>query len=326
MSNPVTLAFDQLRASKVDLSPQESALGPERRRQLETQLRQLAKESPAFPQLSDERLALDASSRQTQIQPLEQLEIWLPLLGRGTQVTPSPLDSQTCWLKIDSTAAPLALYPDSHGYVSSTEVLKSLCNAMTSLPDCQRVELDATGQAVLLRSTSSNECVKIIPAIPVDNREGERIYHLIPNGKGNWMRHSAWLPVERFQATDEGHRGLFRPAVRLLKYWNRQNEALPEEDWEWLALQVFQEATPCTSLAEAIAEFFLRCPALLVHPSLDLTREGVELKNRWGAAALERAMATMEAAADCAQRAISCEERGEFEDAISWWRQVFREI
>ncbi|MDY6781453.1 MAG: hypothetical protein SW833_02690 [Cyanobacteriota bacterium] len=197
---------------------------------------------------------------------------------------------------------------------------------MTSFPSYQCVELDAMGQAILLQQLGINESFKILPTIPVNNPAGERIYYLIPDGTGNWARKQAGLEADSFEQLDKRHQGNFRPTVRLLKYWNRQSGGLPEEDWEWLALKVFQQMEACPSVVGAIAKFFARCPALLVHPSFDFSPEGIELKKRWGTATLERARATLEAAATQAQTAIRYEEQGEFENAIAAWRQIFKEI
>lgn len=109
----------------------------------------------------------------------------LPLHSGGTEVAASPISMGTDWLKIKHPKAPLALYPDSDSYVDSTEVLRS-CNTYLSTVTSyvtSKVELP-----IIQLTLKDAAAVQLLPAIPVDNKQGERIYYLIADGQGNWKR------------------------------------------------------------------------------------------------------------------------------------------
>ncbi|MEC4807438.1 MAG: hypothetical protein SAJ72_24675 [Jaaginema sp. PMC 1080.18] len=155
--------------------------------QIEKQLRQLSLESFAFPRLGSERLIGNADCCQTSVTSLEQLQLWLPLLGTGTEVIPSPLNPQTYWLKLASPTAPLLPYGDAHGYVSSAEILLGLSKGLTSFPGVQAIKLNSNRTALFVQLQDDSESFQLIPTISVNNPEGQRIYSLVPNGRGNWV-------------------------------------------------------------------------------------------------------------------------------------------
>ncbi|NJM99479.1 MAG: hypothetical protein HC800_22155 [Phormidesmis sp. RL_2_1] len=110
----------------------------------------------------------------------------LLLNSGGTEVAMSPISQGTDWLNIKHLQAPLALYPDPDGYVDSSEVLRC-CN--TYLSTLSNYASSAVHLPLIeLHLKNEDAPVLLLLAIPVDNKQQERIYYLIADGKGNWQR------------------------------------------------------------------------------------------------------------------------------------------
>ena len=110
----------------------------------------------------------------------------LPLNSGGTEVAASPIAVGTDWLNIKHHQAPLALYPDSDGYVDSSEVLRSFNTYLSTITDYAASEVQLP--LIQLRLKHSETPAPLLLAIPVDNRKQERIYYLVADGQGNWKR------------------------------------------------------------------------------------------------------------------------------------------
>jgi hypothetical protein len=109
----------------------------------------------------------------------------LLLNSGGTEVAMSPIAKGTDWLNIKHLEAPLALYPDPDGYVDSSEVVRCCNTYLSTLSDYAFSEV----QLPLIKLRLKNEApIALLLAIPVDNKQQERIYYLIADGKGNWQR------------------------------------------------------------------------------------------------------------------------------------------
>lgn len=110
---------------------------------------------------------------------------WILLLdAQGTEVSPSPVFSSVDWLKLNNLQAPLATFPDADGYVDSHELLRCFNVYMSTLKGYQHSQVDSP----LIQLTLTQESCSVLPAIPVDNKQGERIYYLIADGNHNWKR------------------------------------------------------------------------------------------------------------------------------------------
>ncbi len=148
---------------------------------LTAQIQKLARENSGFPSLYQPFLV-----QLSQSETSASTEVLLLLNAAKTQVTLSPLDNQVYWLKINSLRTPLSLYRDAYGYVNSARISQSIANYFSSLQECQEIPITGGTQAITWKSGFCGEQVKIIPAVPVDNKAGVRIYYLVADGKGNW--------------------------------------------------------------------------------------------------------------------------------------------
>jgi hypothetical protein len=110
----------------------------------------------------------------------------LLLNSGGTEVAMSPLSKGTDWLNIKHLQAPLALYPDPDGYVDSSEVIRCCNTYLSTLSDYASSEVQLP--VIKLHLRNEDAPIALLLAIPVDNKQQERIYYLIADGKGNWQR------------------------------------------------------------------------------------------------------------------------------------------
>jgi hypothetical protein len=116
-----------------------------------------------------------------------ETEILVILLNSGgTEVAKSPISEGTDWLNIKNLQAPLALYPDADGYVDSSEVIRCCNIYLSTLSDYASSEVDLPVIRLYLKNEDAP--ITLLLAIPVDNKQQERIHYLIADGKGNWQR------------------------------------------------------------------------------------------------------------------------------------------
>ena len=110
---------------------------------------------------------------------------WILLLdAQGTEVSPSPVFSSVDWLKLNNLGVPLATFPDADGYVDSQDLLRCFNVYMSTLEGYQQSQVESP----LIQLTLNQGNCYLLPTIPVDNKNGERICYLIADGNHNWKR------------------------------------------------------------------------------------------------------------------------------------------
>ncbi|NEQ47025.1 MAG: hypothetical protein F6K00_27190 [Leptolyngbya sp. SIOISBB] len=151
---------------------------PSRRDDLFQELRLLSRCYTGFPRLWDTYLPTTQANR-----------IVLLLDGQGSEAAPSPIFDGVEWLRVSDLEAPIALFVDDDGYVSSTKVLESLTIYLSGVEGYQAATLEAaTATITLTLKTATLEPFLLGLAVPVYADEGTLSYYLLPNGTGNWRR------------------------------------------------------------------------------------------------------------------------------------------
>lgn len=320
-------AFTRFRAREVDLTPQTTKTARTSRDFLVRQIGGTAKENASFPVLYGGYVSFGSFARSTKTQPLDDIDLLLPLNGRGTEANASSNDRYTCWLKIKDATAPLASYPDNLGYVNSTKVLNSIKSGLSDVRKYKKAEIKKNMEAVTLSLPSYDWVFDIVPAVPIGDGSGTIAYYLIPNGTGDWKRTDPRIDDTNCAQVDARHSKLFRPTVRVVKYWNNRPvaPAIPSYYLETLALKVFS-TLPAISLIRSGAERFFNnvgpylwaaCPDPKgLGPPLDADIT-VETKTKVAQAFTE--------AAKSSGYALMYERQNDHKKAIYWWRQVFGE-
>ncbi|NEQ53471.1 MAG: hypothetical protein F6K11_25605 [Leptolyngbya sp. SIO3F4] len=110
---------------------------------------------------------------------------WVVLLeSQGTEASSSPAFTGIDWLKINDLHSPLALFPDTNGYVDSQKLLRCLNIYISTIKSYLHSRVDTP----LIQITLAQSTCSLLPAIPVNNKMGKRIYYLIADGNSNWKR------------------------------------------------------------------------------------------------------------------------------------------
>jgi hypothetical protein len=320
-------AFTLFRSQEVDLTADITKTARTSRDFLLRQIESTAKDNASFPTLYGGYVSFGSFARSTKTQPLDDIDLLLPLNGKSTEATVSSNDPYTYWLRLKDRTVPLASFPDNSGYVNSTKVLNSIKSGLSDVRKYKKADIKKNMEAVTLSLPSYDWVFDIVPAVPIGDSSGAIAYYLIPNGTGDWKRTDPRIDETNCSRVDARHGKLFRPTVRVLKYWNKRPiaPALPSYYLETLALKVFSTLSVISLVRVGVERFFYNvgpqlwatCPDPKgLGPPLD-SDITVETKTKV-------AQAFTEAAKSCGY-ALMYEQQNDHKKAIYWWRQVFGE-
>lgn len=175
---------------------------------------------------------------------MNDIDLLLGLDGRGTTATQGSSVPYRYWLRINDSIAPLARFPDGHGYVNSIKVLNKIRDSLALVPIYRRAELKRTGEAVVPDLVSYAWVFDIVPAVPIGAGAGQVDYYLIPDGSGEWKRTDPRKDQAFLTRVGSQHDDKLLPTIRLLKYWNRRTRkpVLTSFYFETLVVKVFDAA------------------------------------------------------------------------------------
>jgi len=320
-------AFNEFREKTVDLGAETTKGARSSRDYLVDQLKAIAKNDSAFPRLIGNYLPFGSFARSTKIQPLDDIDILLPLVGTGTFSVRSSNNIYTYWLKIASPDAPLAIFPDDHGYVNSTKILNKIKNGLSGISKYKKAEIKKNMEAVTLSLSSYEWVFDIVPAVPISNGQGGTAYayYLIPNGLGDWKRTDPRIDSNNVTRINGWHNGNFLPTVRLLKYWNGRPIApkLASYYFETLALKVFDSASKISDFPIAVDYFFKYCSLHLWSSCPDPKGLGPPLDDGIDYATKKKVADALDEAGKYSDYALMYERNSEHEKAIYWWQRIF---
>lgn len=318
-------AFDKFRTESVDLDPTQTKTARSSRDFLLDQLKTIAQNDILFPKLSGRYIPFGSFARSTKIRPLDDIDLLIPLVGSGTRSDQSPSNPYIYWLKITDNTAPLAIFPDEHGYVNSTKILNKFKNSLSKVKYYQKAEIKKTMQAVTLNLISYDWVFDIVPAVPVDDGRGGIAYYLIPDGHGEWIRTDPRVDDRNTTKVNTQHGSKFLPTMRLLKYWNNRTHKprLMSYYFETLAIKVFEYATKITDFPQAIKYFFDMCPAYLATSCPDPKNLGPSLDTNVDSTTKQKVSAALSEAATFAGYALMYEQQSKNQEAIYWWGRIF---
>ena len=319
--------FTLFRSREVDLTADITKTARTSRDFLLRQIEGTAKDNASFPTLYGGYVSFGSFARSTKTQPLDDIDLLLPLNGRGTEANQSKGDTYTFWLKITDRAAPLAAFPDDYGYVNSTKVINGIKSGLSDVRKYKKADIKKNMEAVTLSLPSYEWVFDIVPAVPIGDGSGAIAYYLIPNGTGDWKRTDPRIDDTNCTRVDARHNKLFRATVRALKYWNKRPvaPALPSYYWETLALKVFS-TLPAISLIRAGAErFFHNVGPHLLATCPDPKGLGPPLDADITVEAKSKVAQAINEAATFSGYALMYEQQGDHKKAIYWWQRVFGE-
>ena len=327
MAYTVANAFNIFRSTEVDLPADVTKTARISRDFLIQQINGTAADDKTFPRLSGGYISFGSFARSTKTRPLDDVDMLLLLNGRGTESRPSQSNNYTYWLKIMDSSVPLASFPDDYGYVNSTKVLNKIKSGLSDIRKYKNADIKKNMEAVTLSLPSYDWVFDIVPAVPIADNNGGIAYYLIPNGKGDWKRTDPRIDEANCNRVDLRHNKLFRPTVRLLKYWNTRPiaPALPSYYLEILAWKVFSTLPLIPTLQVGIERFFQTVRPHILMSCPDPKGLGPPLDADITSEAKQKVVEAMAGAGKSADYALMYERQGNHEKAIYWWQRVFGE-
>jgi hypothetical protein len=325
MSFTVWGAFDSFRTDAVDLPPAQTRTGRASRDYLFEQIKKLPAKYPWFPRMIGTYVPYGSFARSVKIRRLDDIDALVLLVGTGTEISRGSNDQYTIWLRILNSSAPLAMYPDDHGFVNSTKVLNAMKAALADVPAYGKADIKRNGEAVSLSLSSYPWTFDVVPAVPVESAQGGYAYYLIPDGSGDWKATDPRRDGARATAANQRHSGELLPVIRLLKYWNRRvhKPRLPSYYFENLVIDAFQTADPITTYPNAVSDFFATCSTSIWLTCPDPKGLGPPLDHDIPVGTTLKVSEAMKEAAQFASYATMYETLGRPADAMYWWRRVF---
>ena len=325
----IPYAFTLFQQNTVDLDPKVTKTARNSRDYLCEQLSELQNKVAGFPKLGISCIPFGSFSRRTKTRPLNDVDLLLPLNGRGTQEQQGSTDAYKYWVYVTDDTAPLAAFIGSPGYVDSNKILFKIRDSLSKVPNyyaaAAKKKIRKKQNAVTLDLLSYDWVFDIVPALPVGDNQGQTTHYLIPDGDGDWIRTDPRRDQTNITAANSEHHGLLIPTVRLLKYWNTHGSQPRLESYyfETLVLKVFEFAPEIKDYPHAVEYFFrnhstalwLSCPDPKdLGPNLDADVLGADKLKIAGA---------MKAAAGYARQALAAQAADNAKEAFSCWQRVF---
>ena len=180
---------------------------------------------PEILALEDSDFLGGSFARHTKIWPLDDIDVFLPLEGGGLvyrsggQVLPYRLATDG---EKSRLCLPMWL---TNSYVDSAKVLQGFVSSLRDTYPSSKIGRDGhcANLQTTVAATSESDGIgfDIVPCFMLKPDDGSEDIYLVPNGNGGWMHSNPRKDTEICSTLQEYHRGTYRHAVRLLKYWNK---------------------------------------------------------------------------------------------------------
>ncbi|MBI3271440.1 MAG: hypothetical protein HYZ53_20790 [Planctomycetes bacterium] len=178
---------------------------------------------PRILQIADNDFLGGSFARHTKNWPLDDIDVYLPLDGQGLvyrQHTFSPAR----WLKSDAVMLGNPLLREFDRWkigpiISSRKLIDGFAVVLRRhYPDQTRIH--RAGEAVNVRMDEIGyDVVPCFPLLP-EREDAEQVY-LIPDGQDGWIHTNPRLDNAISEKLQAWNVGTFRPAVKLVKWWNK---------------------------------------------------------------------------------------------------------
>lgn len=327
MQRTVESAFDDFRASYVDLDPDEVKTARSSRDFLVDQIYGIPDGDPTFPWLTNQRVLFGSFARRTKIRPLDDIDIMIQMHGGGGYEVQDMGDQYLVRANPGAMQSPVRYFVDNDGYINSNRVLLKFKSGLGTLPHYKKSEINKRGEAVALTPSSYPWTFDIVPTFGVTDNVTPLIYYLIPNGGGHWKRTDPRRDDDRVTPINQQHNGLTVPTIRLLKYWNRRSQ-MPTMMSYWLetiALSVFEERTDSMKLIRmGLCQFFLYGQDKVTQPCPDPKGLGPNLDTNIDADTKIKIVEDFRRATDISLCALDYEfNKNDHAKAIAEWQKLF---
>ena len=226
--NSLDSALDRFLQQEISISTNARQDASRSQNNLRGILRGKADKDTGFPEIlvSQDRDFLGGSfARHTKIWPLDDIDLFLPMDGAGLiyvnngYVLPFGVASDGGARRIGTSRWM------TNSYVDSSKILDGfLASLWDSYPSSKiGVDQHCVNLQTTLAATSESDGIgfDVVPCFLMQPNDGSENFYTVPDGIGGWMRSNPKKDNEVCAQLQEFHKGTYRHAVRLLKYWNK---------------------------------------------------------------------------------------------------------
>lgn len=316
----VDASFRQFQKETVDLHPDVVDAGFKTVQRFSQNLHEVFSEkSHFFPRpLSEGHMVYGSFHRGTKIRELDEINLLVCLDLEDTHYFRSHAGKYL--LHTGKSSDQLKLLSDGD-HLNSTAVLLRLEEILKDVQGYQLAHLHHKGKAVALYLSDLDWRFDLVPCFRI-----EEDFYLIPDGTGNWVPTrpiSGDLPILNADKIKEGR---LLPLMRLLKYWNRHNEAptIPSYVFELLVADFADSRSNLSWWTDFnVLSFFSFLSSRIWGGIKDPSGVWSDL-NPFSDEEKRAIAQTVELARDKARKAIDWEtEDKNHKLAISQWREIF---
>lgn len=325
MPYTVPTAFTNYRSQIVDLDAEQVKTARKSRDYLKEQLKSIAKSVPNFPQTQGETIDFGSFSRKTKVRELDDID-FLFLVSAGTGSKALQIEFNRYNVTIPDKTCPTWIYTnDDDLTLNSRKILTKIRNSLDGVHNYQKAEIKYTGEAVVLELKSYPWRFDIVPAVPVSDGNGGRSYYLIPDGQGTWKRTDPRRDKTNITTANTYHNGNLIPVIRIIKYWNAKYYDVPKISsyfLETLLINGFSIYQPLPSVRGSIKVAFdvLHSGILNFCPDPKGLEDNLDKHETYETKL--KVYSTTSTMATWAMYALNEESKGNYKEAIEWWRKV----
>ncbi len=267
-------------------------------------------------------------ARKTKVRPLDDVDMLVMVEGQNSQVHEASWGTFACHLRITDDSSPLEPYTDENGWVISTKILNRIKSGVQKVHSYRESEIKRNGVAVVLNLTSYDWVFDIVPAVPVGDGGNQILYHLIPDGRGNWMKTDPRVDQEMVTSANQQQNGFLLPLIRLIKYWNIRSQAAPRlasYHLETMLINAFRSGYPVieSRIRWSVPDAFQALADHVMSSCPDPKNLGPELDAGMEWTTREKVRDAAKGRALYAEYALYHENSNNHREAITWWEHVF---
>jgi len=228
----VSGVFEKLLAEQINIVPRIRSVASVSQSSLRNFLNDENRRDPSFPRVlssADSDFLGGSFARHTKTWPLDDIDIYLPLDGKdlfysqGGVRLPYTVVSDNQFLYNPLFGARWMV----NSYVSSDRLLLEFARALKRHYPAE-TKIDTPGCSVAVRLSHGSSAnsdglgYDIVPCFLLrPDATSDFDFYLMPDGKNGWMRTNPRLDTYMTEELQSFHNGLYRRAVKLVKYWNQ---------------------------------------------------------------------------------------------------------
>lgn len=230
MASNVNTAFSEFLNSIVNVKKEESDKAKKSRDFLLEQIQSVSANGVFLSLAPQYNSFFGSFARKTKIQPLDDIDIIIGLSGDFLQMEGYEWNNIT--LKVKNDCSDRRIIDSSDKFtqywglpiyqLNSNIVKNKLVSALKNIPQYEKSEIHARGEAVTLKLKSYSWNFDIVPAFYCSGNGVP--YYLIPNGYGKWKKTNPKTEQDRLSKLNAKFNGIVLSTIRLVKYWNRRGQ------------------------------------------------------------------------------------------------------